>query len=151
MDHIVETSDGPIAVPSPDHRWTVLFFITEPGIGEVLPELAGCTTGLCSVRDASARFARADARVLGVSAHTPDHLSVFAKERNLGYPLVGDGQLTLGRAVGAPEVRVGDRILFSRSAAILDRSGDVRALLHPIPDPSQHAALVLDELDRLTG
>lgn len=128
-----------------------MFFITEPGIGEVLPELAGCTTGLCSVRDAAARFARADARVLGVSAHAPDHLSAFAKERNLGYPLVGDSQLTLGRAVGAPEVRVCDRILFSRSAAILDRSGQVRALLHPIPDPSQHAALVLDELDRLTG
>ncbi|MFF3458279.1 redoxin domain-containing protein [Streptomyces sp. NPDC002730] len=127
----------------------MLFFITEPGIGEVLPELAGCTTGLCSVRDAAARFARADARVLGVSAHTPGHLSAFAKERDLGYPLIGDSQLTLGRAVGAPEVQVGDRILFSRAAVVLDRSGEVRALLHPVPDPAQHAALVLDELDRL--
>ncbi|MEU6386305.1 hypothetical protein ABZ847_22445 [Streptomyces bauhiniae] len=59
MQRTVMTSEGPATVPSPGHEWTVLFFITEPGIGERVPELGGCTTGLCSARDAAARFARA--------------------------------------------------------------------------------------------
>ncbi|MBO0656105.1 redoxin domain-containing protein [Streptomyces triculaminicus] len=149
MHFTVETTEGPTAVPSPEHRWTALFFITEPGIGEVLPELAGCTTGLCTVRDNAARFARADVRVLGVSAHAPGHLAEFAQTRDLGYPLVGDGELTLGRALGVAEVTAGDRTLFARAAVILDRAGTVRALLHPVPDPERHAELVLDKLAEL--
>ncbi|MGW0557497.1 redoxin domain-containing protein [Streptomyces sp. NPDC002926] len=149
MHVTAESTEGPVRVPSPDHRWTALFFITEPGIGEVLPELAGCTTGLCSVRDDAARFARADVRVLGVSAHAPGHLAEFAKSRDLGYPLVGDGELTLGRAVGVPEVKAGDRTLFSRAAVVLDRMGVVRAVLHPVPEPERHAALVLETVAQL--
>lgn len=140
---VVGTTDGPAVVPSREHRWTALFFITEPGIGDTLPELAGCTTGLCSVRDRAARFARADIRVLGVSAHAPGHLADFARTRDLGYPLVGDGELTLGRALGVPEVRAGDRTLFARAGVVLDRTGRVRALLHPVDDPERHAELVL--------
>lgn len=145
----VESTEGPISVPSSEHRWTALFFITEPGIGEVLPELAGCTTGLCSVRDDAARFTRAGVRVLGVSAHAPGHLAEFARTRDLGYPLVGDGSLTLGRALGVPEVTADGRTLFARAAVILDRTGEVRALLHPVPDPGRHAALVLEKLTEL--
>ncbi|MEV6671216.1 redoxin domain-containing protein [Streptomyces sp. NPDC051162] len=149
MHHTVETTEGPAEVPSPDHRWTALFFITEPGIGEVLPELAGCTTGLCSVRDQAARFARADVRVLGVSAHAPGRLAEFARARDLGYPLVGDGELALGRALGVPEVTAGDRTLFARAAVVLDRAGTVRAVLHPVPEPERHAELVLEKLAEL--
>ncbi|MGW1073100.1 redoxin domain-containing protein [Streptomyces sp. NPDC002537] len=151
MHTTVDTTEGPATVPSPDHRWTALFFITEPGIGEVLPELAGCTTGLCSVRDDAAAFARAGARVLGVSAHAPGHLAEFARERTLGYPLVGDGELTLGRALGVPEVTADGRTLFARAAVVLDRDGAVRALIHPVPDPERHAALVLEKLAELEG
>ncbi|MFG2717344.1 redoxin domain-containing protein [Streptomyces sp. NPDC048416] len=149
MHVTVESTQGPVGVPSEEHRWTALFFITEPGIGEVLPELAGCTTGLCSVRDDAARFARAGVRVLGVSAHAPGHLAEFARSRDLGYPLVGDGDLALGRELGVPEVTADGRTLFARAAVILDRTGEVRALLHPVPDPARHAALVLDKLDEL--
>ncbi|WP_338672220.1 redoxin domain-containing protein [Streptomyces sp. SCSIO 30461] len=135
-----------MSVPSAEHSWTVLFFITEPGIGEVLPELAGCTTGLCSVRDEAASFARAGARVLGVSAHAPGCLAEFAAARELGYPLVGDEGLELGRALGVPEVRVGERRLFTRAGVVLDRAGRVRSLVHPVPEPERHAALVLERL-----
>ncbi|MFE3327554.1 redoxin domain-containing protein [Streptomyces sp. NPDC059176] len=146
MHRIVETTEGPVRVPSPAHAWTVLFFITEPGIGETLPELAGCTAGLCSARDEAAAFARAGAFVLGVSAHAPGCLAEFAVVRGLGYPLVGDGELALGRALGVPEVRVGERELFARAAVVLDRGGRVRSLIHPVRDPERHAALVLAEL-----
>jgi peroxiredoxin len=149
MHFTAESTDGPIAVPSPDHEWTALFFITEPGIGEILPELAGCTTGLCSVRDDAARFARAGVRAFGVSAHAPGHLADFARTRDLGYPLIGDGDLTLGRTLGVPEVRADDRTLFARAAVILDRTGEVRALLHPVPEPERHAALVLEKIAQL--
>ncbi|WP_374050406.1 redoxin domain-containing protein [Streptomyces roseicoloratus] len=145
----VDSTEGPIAVPSPDHRWTALFFITEPGIGEILPELAGCTTGLCTVRDDAARFARAGVRALGVSAHAPGHLADFAASRDLGYPLLGDGDLALGRALGVPEVKAGDRTLFARAAVVLDRAGAVRALIHPIPDPERHAEIVLEAVAEL--
>ncbi|MER5636574.1 redoxin domain-containing protein [Kitasatospora sp. NPDC002227] len=149
MHLTVETTEGPIAVPSPEHRWTALFFITEPGIGEVLPELAGCTTGLCSVRDTAARFARAGVRALGASAHAPGRLAEFARTRELGYPLIGDGDLTLGRALGVPEVTADGRTLFARAAVILDRGGEVRALLHPVPDPERHAEIVLERIAEL--
>ncbi|MEU1089100.1 redoxin domain-containing protein [Streptomyces sp. NPDC005892] len=151
MQRSVETTEGPVVAPSGEHRWTVLFFITEPGIGEVLPELAGCTTGLCSVRDNAARFARADVRVLGVSAHAPGHLAEFAASRELGYPLVGDPELVLGRSLGVPEVRVGERILFARAGVVLDRAGRVRALLHPVADPENHAELVLAAVEELAA
>ncbi|WP_200260260.1 redoxin domain-containing protein [Streptomyces sp. HSG2] len=149
MHSVVETTDGTVSIPSPEHRWTVLIFITEPGIGETLPELGGCTTGLCSARDEAAAFARSDARVLGVSAHPPGHLAEFGRTRNLGYALIGDSDLSLGRALGVPEVRVGERQLFARAAVVLDRGGQVRSLIHPVPHPERHAALVLDELARL--
>ncbi|BDH07663.1 redoxin domain-containing protein [Streptomyces seoulensis] len=151
MQRTVTTPEGPVGVPSPDHEWTVLFFITEPGIGERVPELGGCTTGLCSARDAAARFARADARVLGVSAHAPGELAGFAAERALGYPLIGDKDLSLGRELGVPEVHAEGRALFERAGVVLDRTGTVRSLIHPVPDPERHAELVLEELARLTG
>ncbi|NEB94167.1 redoxin domain-containing protein [Streptomyces bauhiniae] len=151
MHRTVPTSEGPVSVPSPDHEWTVLFFITEPGIGERVPELGGCTTGLCSARDAAARFARAGARVLGVSAHAPGHLAAFAAGRALGYPLIGDEDLSLGRELGVPEVRAEGRALFERAGVVLDRTGAVRSLIHPVPDPARHAELVLAELDRLAS
>ncbi|MFD5423969.1 redoxin domain-containing protein [Streptomyces sp. NPDC127084] len=132
-------------MPSAEHAWTVLFFITEPGIGEVLPELAGCTTGLCSVRDEAAAFAGAGAKVLGVSAHAPGYLAEFAAARKLGYPLVGDEDLELGRTMGVPVVRR----LFARAGVVLDREGRVRALVHPVPEPERHAALVLERLSEL--
>ncbi|MEU6420096.1 redoxin domain-containing protein [Streptomyces spiralis] len=150
MWRTVPTTAGPLPVPSPDHRWTVLFFITEPGIGERLPELGGCTTGLCSARDAAAAFARADARVLGVSAHAPGRLAEFAEVRALGYPLVGDEDLSLGRAFGVPEVRAEEWTLFARAAVVLERTGRVRSLIHPVPEPERHAELVLERLARLT-
>ncbi|MGW4288982.1 redoxin domain-containing protein [Streptomyces sp. NPDC004673] len=151
MHRTVTTPEGPVTVPSPDHEWTVLFFITEPGIGERVPELGGCTTGLCSARDAAAGFARAGARVLGVSAHAPGHLAEFAAGRALGYPLIGDEDLSLGRALGVPEVRAEGRALFDRAGIVLDRTGTVRALIHPIPEPAHHAELVLAELERLAA
>ncbi|MEU6525278.1 redoxin domain-containing protein [Streptomyces sp. NPDC046924] len=149
MQNTVQTTEGPVAVPSADHEWTVLFFITEPGIGERLPELAGCTTGLCSARDEAAAFARAGARVLGVSAHAPGHLAEFARSRGLGFPLVGDDDLSLGRELGVPEVRVGERTLFARAGVVLDRTGRVRSLIHPVPEPERHAGLVLAKLAEL--
>jgi peroxiredoxin len=149
MHVTVETTEGPVAVPSAEHRWTALFFITEPGIGEVLPDLAGCTTGLCSARDASAEFARADVRVLGVSAHASGHLADFARARKLGYPLVEDGELKLGRALGVPEVQANGQTLFARAGVVLDRAGEVRALVHPITEPERHAVLVLEAVARL--
>ncbi|MFF3291544.1 redoxin domain-containing protein [Streptomyces sp. NPDC003023] len=149
MRTTVETTEGHVTVPSPDHRWTVLFFITEPGIGETLPELAGCTTGLCSVRDEAAAFARFDARVLGVSAHAPGHLSEFARDRLLGSPVAGDEERELGRALGVPEVRAGGRSLYARAAVVLDRDGQVRSLIHPVSEPGQHAALALNALAAL--
>ncbi|RZU44594.1 peroxiredoxin [Streptomyces sp. BK022] len=151
MQRTVMTSEGPLPVPSPEHEWTVLFFVTEPGIGDRVPELGGCTTGLCSARDASARFARAGARVLGASAHAPGHLAEFAAGRALGYPLIGDEDLLLGRALGVPEVRAEGRALFERAGVVLDRTGAVRALVHPVPDPGRHAELVLTELERLAS
>ncbi|MDL2076623.1 redoxin domain-containing protein [Streptomyces sp. GXMU-J15] len=149
MHRTVPTTEGPVPVPSPEHRWTVLFFITEPGIGERLPELGGCTSGLCSARDAAAAFGRAGARVLGVSAHAPGHLAEFAEGRALGYPLVGDEDLALGRALGVPEVRAEGRALFDRAAVIIDREGEVRSLVHPVPEPGRHAGLVLEKLAEL--
>ena len=151
MHITVDSTEGPLDVPSPEHRWTALFFITEPGIGEIIPELAGCTTGLCSVRDDAARFARAGVRVLGVSTHAPGRLAEFAASRALGYPLVGDGELALGRALGVPEVTAGGRTLFARAAVVLDAAGEVRALLHPVPEPERHAELVLDAIAELAA
>ncbi|MGM0347616.1 redoxin domain-containing protein [Streptomyces sp. Adlamb9] len=145
----VSTTAGRLPVPVPDRRWTVLFFITEPGIGEVIPELGGCTTGLCSVRDLAARFSAADAAVLGVSAHEPGALAEFARERGLGYPLVGDGALALGRALEVPEVQVGKRTLYRRATVVLGHDGRIRARFHPIPEPETHAEAVLAQLAAL--
>ncbi len=141
-----EAATGPVEIPSREHRWTVLFFITEPGIGESLPELAGCSTGLCSARDAAGAFTSADARVLGVSAHAPGALAEFERANALGYPLVGDADLALGRALGVPELRVGERQLYARATVVLDREGRVRSLVHPVPDPALHASHALDVL-----
>ncbi|MFY1677697.1 MULTISPECIES: redoxin domain-containing protein [unclassified Streptomyces] len=146
MRHTVRTTAGPMVVPSPEHEWTVLLFITEPGIGERLPALAGCTAGLCSARDAARTFARYGALVLGVGAQTPDRLAAFTESHGLGFAMVGDSDLSLGRALGVPETRDAGRPLFARAAVVLDRSGRVRSPVHQVPDPDRHAEVALAAL-----
>ncbi|MEX2982262.1 hypothetical protein [Streptomyces sp. C36] len=61
---------------------------------------------------------------MGVSAHVPGHLAEFARSRDLGYPLVGHGELLLGRALGVPEVTADGRTLFARAVVVHDGTGE---------------------------
>ncbi|MEV7202361.1 hypothetical protein [Streptomyces griseoluteus] len=86
-----------------------------------------------------------------MSAHAPGHLAEFAAGRALGHPLTGDENLSLGREPGVPEVRAEGRALFERAGVVLERTGAVRALIHPVPDPGRHAESVLTGPERLAS
>ncbi len=61
----------------------------------------GCTTQACDFRDNMASLQAEGYEVLGVSKDTLPKLQKFAKEENLGFPLLSDPNLEVHKAYGA--------------------------------------------------
>ena len=60
----------------------------------------GCTREACGFRDARARFARANAVVLGISRDGADSHQRFAKKFSLTFPLLSDPDAAVCKAYG---------------------------------------------------
>jgi peroxiredoxin Q/BCP len=111
----------------------------------------GCMTQACGIRDRSAEYAAAGARVLGVSPDEPEMIKKFDDKHGLGFTLLGDVDHAVADKYGA----WGEKSMYGkkhmgmlRSTFIIDPKGKI-ARVFPKVQPKKHDALVLKALAEL--
>lgn len=112
----------------------------------------GCTTQACGVRDRSAEYEAAGARVIGISPDEPEKIKEFDDKHGLGFTLLGDVDHAVADAYGAwgEKSMYGKRYMgMLRSTFIVGPDGKV-AKVFPKVQPKKHDDLVLEALGELT-
>ena len=104
----------------------------------------GCTTQACDFRDNMASLQAAGYVVLGVSKDDLPALQKFAKEENLGFPLLSDKDLAVHNAYGT----FGEKMMYGkpvtgvlRSTFVIDEAGTIQHALYNVKATGHVAAL----------
>lgn len=108
----------------------------------------GCTTQACGVRDRSADYERAGARVLGVSPDSVEDIKRFAGKFDLDFTLLADADHAVADAYGTwvEKSMYGKRYWgVQRATFVIDPEGVV-AKVFPKVSPKTHDEVVLDAL-----
>jgi thioredoxin-dependent peroxiredoxin len=111
----------------------------------------GCTTEACSFRDNSDSLRAAGARVIGVSADSPESHTKFTGRYDLNFPLLSDGDNKVGRAyrVYKKKSLYGREFMgIERTTFIVDRSGVIRKVF-PKVKVAGHTEQVLAALKEI--
>lgn len=127
-------------------QWVLVYFYPRD-------DTPGCTVEACGLRDASADYARAGIRVLGISADSVKSHRKFADKFKLPFTLLADEEKRVIRAFGAWGKkkfmgREFDGIL--RQSFLIDPAGKI-ARVYPKVTPAAHAAEVLADVAALGG
>lgn len=108
----------------------------------------GCTTQACGVRDRYDEYAKAGARVIGISPDEVEDIAKFAGKYDLGFTLLADPDHTVAEKYGA----WGEKSMYGkkymgvlRSTFIVGPDGKV-AKVFPKVQPKKHDKLVLETL-----
>ena len=125
--------------------------------GEPLPEgwdeipgARGCTPQSCAFRDHVTEFATLGARLLGVSAQSPEDQAEFAAREAIPYPLISDEGLALARELRLPTFEAGGLTLYKRLTFVA-RERRIEHVFYPVFPPDRNAAEVLEWLAGATG
>ena len=124
--------------------WLVLYFYPRA-------DTPGCTTQACSVRDRSADYEAAGARVVGVSPDTVDDEKKFADKHGLDFTLLADADHAVAELYGTwvEKSMYGNKYMgVQRSTFLIDPEGKI-ARVFPKVQPKQHDKLVLKALAEL--
>ena len=124
----------------------------------------GCTAQACGVRDHSARYEAAGARVIGISPDPVEDVAKFADKYGLEFTLLADADHTVaeaygtwiekqrptGRALQAPAESNYGRTYWGvqRATFIIDPEGQI-ARVFPKVSPQTHDDVVLEALGEL--
>lgn len=143
--------------PAEPGAWTVLFcfpgaFAPEsqgyPPHWADIPGTRGCTLEATTYAARHERFARAGARIRGVSTQRTDQLSAFAAHAGLPYELLSDADGRLATALRLPTFRAAGTDRLKRLTMLVDPAGTIREIQFPVTDP---AASVDEMLTALAG
>jgi thioredoxin-dependent peroxiredoxin len=113
----------------------------------------GCTTQACGVRDHSADYAKAGARVIGVSPDEVAAVKKFAGKFDLDFTLLADADHAVAEAYGAwgEKSMYGKKYMgVQRATFLIDSDGKI-AKVFPKVSPKTHDAVVLEALSALSG
>ncbi len=105
----------------------------------------GCTAQACSLRDASADFAREGLTVLGVSGDSPEGQKKFREKYQLPFTLLADTDSKVAEAFGVPTLAG-----FPKRQSFLIKDGKI-VWVSLSAETSKHAAEVQQALDQLGG
>lgn len=111
-----------------------------------------CTDELCGVSDGLSEFSRMGTDVLAVSVDSPFANAAFAKEENLGFPLLSDFNKEVAEKYGVL-YNLGDfKGVAKRSAFIIDKNGVIQYAWSS-DDPQQVPDFdeIKNELAKLNG
>ena len=124
--------------------WTVLYFYPRA-------DTPGCTTQACGVRDRSAEYEAAGARVVGVSPDEVDAVTKFDGKFGLGFTLLADADHAVAERYGVwvEKSMYGKKYMgVQRSTFLIDPESKI-AKVFPKVQPKQHDDLVLKALAEL--
>jgi thioredoxin-dependent peroxiredoxin len=124
--------------------WLVLYFYPRA-------DTPGCTTQACGVRDRSADYAAAGAKVAGVSPDEVDAVAKFDDKFDLGFTLLADADHSVAESYGVwvEKNMYGRKYMgVQRSTFLIDPDGKV-ARVFPKVQPKKHDDLVLKALAEL--
>jgi peroxiredoxin Q/BCP len=108
----------------------------------------GCTTQACGVRDRSADYEGAGARVLGVSPDEVTAVKKFADKFDLGFTLLADADHAVAEKYGTwvEKSMYGKKYMgVQRATFLIDPGGEI-ARIFPKVSPKTHDDLVLKAL-----
>ncbi|HWC48564.1 MAG TPA: thioredoxin-dependent thiol peroxidase [Solirubrobacterales bacterium] len=111
----------------------------------------GCTIQACGVRDRSAEYAKAGARVIGISPDEVGAIDKFAGKYDLGFTLLADADHAVAEKYGTwvEKSMYGKKYMgVQRATFIIGPNGKI-AKVFPKVQPKQHDDLVLAALERL--
>jgi peroxiredoxin Q/BCP len=111
----------------------------------------GCTTQACGVRDRSADYEAAGARVIGVSPDEVGAIDKFDRKHDLGFTLLADADHAVAEKYGAwvEKSMYGRKYMgVARATFIIDPKGKI-AKVFPKVQPKKHDDLVLKALAEL--
>jgi thioredoxin-dependent peroxiredoxin len=113
----------------------------------------GCTTQACAVRDRGDEYARAGARVIGVSPDTVADVRKFADKYELDFTLLADADHAVAEAYGT----WGEKSMYGkkywgvqRATFLIDAGGKI-AKVFPKVSPKTHDDVVLEALSALAA
>jgi peroxiredoxin Q/BCP len=112
----------------------------------------GCTTQACGVRDHDADYAKAGARVIGVSPDEVAAVKRFAGKFDLDFTLLADADHAVAEAYGAwgEKSMYGKKYMgVQRATFLIDPDGKI-AKVFPKVSPKTHDAVVLEALAALS-
>jgi peroxiredoxin Q/BCP len=113
----------------------------------------GCTTQACGVRDRSADYEKAGARVIGISPDEVKAINRFAGKYELGFTLLADADHTVAEKYGTwvEKSMYGKKYMgVQRATFIIGPDGKI-ARAFPKVQPKKHDDLVLKALDELAA
>lgn len=111
----------------------------------------GCTREACAFRDARAEYAKAGARVIGVSPDTPASHKKFAEKHQLPFTLVADPEKSACQSYGVWQEKTlyGKKSMgVVRTTFLIDGDGVVRQVF-PRVKVDGHADAVLEAVKNL--
>ena len=113
----------------------------------------GCTTQACGVRDHSADYERAGARVIGISPDPPRAVRSFADKFGLGFTLLADSDHAVADAYGTwVEKQMAGKTYWGVQRATFIIAPDGRIVrVFPKVSPKTHDQVVLDALSELAA
>ena len=110
-----------------------------------------CTTQACGVRDRSADYEAAGARVIGISPDEVGAIDKFAGKYDLGFTLLADADHAVAEKYGAwvEKSMYGRKYMgVARATFIIDPRGKI-AKVFPKVQPKKHDDLVLKALSEI--
>jgi peroxiredoxin Q/BCP len=113
----------------------------------------GCTTQACSVRDRSAEYKAAGARVVGISPDPVEAVAKFAGKFDLDFTLLADADHAVADAFGTwvEKSMYGKKYMgVQRATFIIGADGKI-AKVFPKVSPKTHDDVVLKALAELAG
>ncbi len=141
-DFTLPDQDGePVKLSSLRGQPVVLYFYPKA-------DTPGCTTQACGVRDHEADYAKAGARVLGVSPDPVKKVKKFHEKKDLNFTLLADEDHAVAEKYGVwAEKSMYGKTYFGneRTTFVIDAKGKVAEVLRKVK-PAQHDELVLAAL-----
>ncbi len=122
-------------------QWAVLYFYPRAST-------PGCSIEAQRFEQAMPEFRRYNAQVIGVSTDTEARQARFREKCELSFPMIPDGDKTIGRAYGVMGGISGLLSLAQRQTFLIDPAGKL-AWHWKVGNPGTHAGEVLDKLKAL--
>lgn len=148
------TTGGTVDVSAVGAPWAVLYIYPMTGRPdeelpdgwEMIPGARGCTPQTCAFRDHQQQLAALGVEVYGISVQSTEYQREMVDRLHVGFPVLSDPAMELGRALDLPLLEAAGMSLYKRLTLIV-RGGRIEHVIYPVFPPDRNAAEVVEWLE----